>query len=171
MYDYFYGAQADQFSFIRIPTVLFSQEQFKNISPEAKVLYGILLWALEGLHRLLANDFAFTISDRAAGNIEAAKKEDNNILDFLASEGYVRFEQDTHATSRQLYTAYRRWCDDNVEKPFAEKTFTGYLRKNEERLKLKYTQNIQTGGGKTARGYVGIHVQVNTDAPGQYHFS
>ena len=43
MYDYFYGAQADQFSFIRIPTVLFSQEQFKNISPEAKVLYGILL--------------------------------------------------------------------------------------------------------------------------------
>jgi len=43
MYDYFYGAQADQFSFIRIPTVLFSQEQFKSISPEAKVLYGILL--------------------------------------------------------------------------------------------------------------------------------
>ena len=43
MYDYFYGAQADQFSFIRIPTVLFSQKQFKNISPEAKVLYGILL--------------------------------------------------------------------------------------------------------------------------------
>ncbi len=43
MYDYFYGAQSDQFSFIRIPTVLFSQEQFRNISPEAKVLYGILL--------------------------------------------------------------------------------------------------------------------------------
>ena len=35
MYDYFYGAQADQFSFIRIPTGLFSQKQFKNISPEA----------------------------------------------------------------------------------------------------------------------------------------
>ncbi len=43
MYDYFYGAQSDQFSFIRIPTVLFSQDQFKSISPEAKVLYGILL--------------------------------------------------------------------------------------------------------------------------------
>ncbi len=42
-YDYFYGPQADQFSFIRIPTVLFSAEQFKNVSPEAKVLYGILL--------------------------------------------------------------------------------------------------------------------------------
>ena len=43
MYDYFYGPQADQFSFIRIPTVLFSAEQFKSVSPEAKVLYGILL--------------------------------------------------------------------------------------------------------------------------------
>ena len=73
--------------------------------------------------------------------------------------------------TRQLYTAYRRWCDDNVEKPFAEKTFTGYLKKNEERLKLKYTQNIPTGDGKTARGYMGIHVQINTDAPGQYRFS
>ena len=43
MYDYFYGAQADQFNFIRIPTVLFSSEEFKDLSPEAKVLYGILL--------------------------------------------------------------------------------------------------------------------------------
>ena len=43
VYDYFYGAQAEQFSFIRIPSVLFRKEEFKNISPEAKVLYGILL--------------------------------------------------------------------------------------------------------------------------------
>ena len=43
MYDYFYGAQADQFSFIRVPTVLFSDAHFKNMSAEAKILYGILL--------------------------------------------------------------------------------------------------------------------------------
>ena len=43
MYDYFYGAQADQFSFIRVPTVLFSDEHFKSMSAEAKILYGILL--------------------------------------------------------------------------------------------------------------------------------
>lgn len=43
MYDYFYGPQADQFNFIRIPAVLFSKEEFKCISPEAKVLNGILL--------------------------------------------------------------------------------------------------------------------------------
>ena len=43
MYDYFYGPQADQFNFIRIPAVLFSKEEFKCLSSEAKVLYGILI--------------------------------------------------------------------------------------------------------------------------------
>lgn len=41
--DYFYGAQADQFAFYRIPKALFTEEQFKPISAEAKILYGILL--------------------------------------------------------------------------------------------------------------------------------
>lgn len=43
MYDYFYGAESEQFSFYRIPKVLFTEERFKNISAEAKVLYGLLL--------------------------------------------------------------------------------------------------------------------------------
>ncbi len=41
--DYFYGNQAEQFSFYRIPKVLFTDERFRAISTEAKVLYGILL--------------------------------------------------------------------------------------------------------------------------------
>lgn len=43
MYDYFYGVEAEQFSFYRIPKVLFTDERFKGISAEAKVLYGLLL--------------------------------------------------------------------------------------------------------------------------------
>ncbi|MDO4974679.1 MAG: replication initiator protein A, partial [Eubacteriales bacterium] len=43
MYDYFYGAEADQFSFYRIPKVLFTERRFSSISAEAKVLYGLLL--------------------------------------------------------------------------------------------------------------------------------
>ena len=43
MYDYFYGAEAEQFSFYRIPKVLFTEERFKSISAEAKFLYGLLL--------------------------------------------------------------------------------------------------------------------------------
>ena len=43
MYNYFYGAESEQFSFYRIPKVLFTEERFKAISAEAKVLYGLLL--------------------------------------------------------------------------------------------------------------------------------
>lgn len=43
MLDYFYEGQAEQFSFYRIPKVLFTDERFRSISAEAKVLYGILL--------------------------------------------------------------------------------------------------------------------------------
>ena len=41
--DYFYGSEAEQFSFYRIPKVLFTDERFRHISTEAKVLYGLLL--------------------------------------------------------------------------------------------------------------------------------
>lgn len=43
MYDYFYGAEAEQFSFYRIPKGLFTEERFRSVSAEAKVLYGLLL--------------------------------------------------------------------------------------------------------------------------------
>ena len=42
-FDYFYGQQAEQFSFYRIPKVLFTEDRFWNISTDAKLLYGILL--------------------------------------------------------------------------------------------------------------------------------
>ena len=36
---------------------------------------GIFLWGLEGLHRLMANRFRFTISERAAANLEEAREK------------------------------------------------------------------------------------------------
>ena len=41
MHDYFYGAQAAQYSFFRVPTLLFMDDQYKTVSPEAKILYGM----------------------------------------------------------------------------------------------------------------------------------
>lgn len=42
-YEYFYGAQAEQFSFYRIPKALFTEPNFRELSTDAKVLYVILL--------------------------------------------------------------------------------------------------------------------------------
>ena len=42
-FSYYYGSQADQFSFIRIPKVMLTEELFSGLSIPAKVLYGVLL--------------------------------------------------------------------------------------------------------------------------------
>ena len=43
MLDYFYGGQADLFSFYRLPKALFVDPRFRSISAESKILYGLLL--------------------------------------------------------------------------------------------------------------------------------
>ena len=42
-FDYYYGTQAEAYSFYRIPKVLFTSPYFKKVSCEAKVLYGLML--------------------------------------------------------------------------------------------------------------------------------
>ena len=43
-FDYYYGIEAEQFTFVRVPKVLFTdKEHFGGLSNEAKLLYGLLL--------------------------------------------------------------------------------------------------------------------------------
>ena len=41
--DYFYGGEAEQYSFYRIPKVLFTDQNYSTMTMEARVLYGLLL--------------------------------------------------------------------------------------------------------------------------------
>ena len=42
-FDYYYGAQAEQFNFIRIPKSMIVDPMFADLSVNAKLLYGVLL--------------------------------------------------------------------------------------------------------------------------------
>lgn len=42
-FDYYYGVEADQFSFYRIPRALIKDSRFKGVSSDAKLLYGLML--------------------------------------------------------------------------------------------------------------------------------
>lgn len=42
-FEYFYGNEAEQFTFFRIPKVLFTDKRFKDLSTDAKLLYGLML--------------------------------------------------------------------------------------------------------------------------------
>ena len=127
----------------------------KRLEEEAE---GIFLWCLEGLFRLIGQDFRFTTSTKTQYNMCCAIEESCNVLEFMNSRGYFLLDKTQSATSRSLYNAYRDWCDDNIHKPLSAHTFTAWLREHAGDYGLTYSNNIHIGNGKTARGFRGIRV-------------
>ena len=115
---------------------------------------GILLWMLEGLHRLLANRYQFTISERSIQNLEAAMADSDNLTQFMQASAYVRFKPDTEERSTYLYRAYTKWCEDNLESPVPQKKFSQFLLKNAGKYGLTFSKHIE---GKY-RGFRGVCV-------------
>ena len=103
---------------------------------------GILLWMLEGLHRLLANRYQFTISERSIQNLEAAMADSDNLTQFMQASAYVRFKPDTEERSTYLYRAYTKWCEDNLESPVPQKKFSQFLLKNAGKYGLTFSKHI-----------------------------
>ena len=118
---------------------------------------GIFLWCLEGLHRLIRNNYQFSISGKARENMETVKRSSNNVIEFLQSEGYIRFRADSEASSKALYEAYQRWCEDNAQKPMSANRLSSELAQNERLYNVEATNNVHVGG-KRVRGFVGIEV-------------
>lgn len=42
-FRYYYGTEAEQFTFFKIPKLLITDDYFKGLSNNAKILYGLLL--------------------------------------------------------------------------------------------------------------------------------
>ena len=118
---------------------------------------GIFLWCLEGLHRLIGNNYQFSISGKAKENMETVKRSSNNVIEFLQSEGYIRFRADSEASSKAIYEAYTRWCDDNAQKPMSANRVSSELAQNERLYNVEATNNVHAGG-KRVRGFVGIEI-------------
>lgn len=88
--DYYYGNEAEQYSFYRIPKILFTDDRFKAVSVEAKVLYGLLLdrMALSIKNSWLDEDgrvfIIYTISDLME-TLCCAEQKANKLLGELDS--------------------------------------------------------------------------------------
>ena len=117
---------------------------------------GVFLWALEGLHRLIQNDFHITQSERTRANVEAAMREGNNILGFMESEGYFLFKADDWISSKDFYTLYTIWCDDNSEKPLSPRTFSNFLCANEQKYNLEHNNKGFNAQGRRVWGFLGV---------------
>ena len=120
---------------------------------------GIIIWCLQGLHRLIENGFEFTLSEKAKRNKSDVINDNNNIVEFLSSNGYIAFDPKGTATSKDLYKIYTDWCYDNAIKPVISAiTFFKHMSENAEVLNISPTKNLKGDFGKTVRGFKGIRI-------------
>lgn len=121
-------------------------------------LEGIFLWAVDGLKRLIANRYQFTVGQKAQENLKDSGSEGNNILEFMRSQGYFRFAADSEVSSREFYEVYRLWCEDNALNALGTKSFSVFLKQNSKTYGLEYTNKVHIGEGKMARGFWGVEL-------------
>lgn len=120
---------------------------------------GILLWCIEGLRRLVANNFKFTLSKKTQDNIAKAKEDTCNIVSFLDDEQFVRYATGSSCAVTDIYDAYHYWCDINGYTPLKIEEASSWLKTNYVKYGLAYSNKIKSRkSGKYARGYVGISV-------------
>ena len=119
---------------------------------------GIFLWCLEGLQRLIANNYRFTLSERACENMAKAVNDGNNAVDFMRSEGYIRLKAGAEASSRDVYAVYRLWCEDNALNPLSQRSLCLHLAENQDTYGIEQTNTIYLPGGRRVRGFIGLEL-------------
>lgn len=127
-------------------------------------LEGVLLWCLEGLHRLIDSEFKLTISPEAQKELEDAERKANPLIEFLESD-LVEFSPNYNATTREIFDAYKYWVyiqGDNDKRLTQPDKITKILKSMAENnsLPIRYDKNLKRDYSKSAlRGFKGIHIK------------
>lgn len=83
-----------------------------------------------------------------------AKREADNVLLFLRSEGYIRLKADSAIPSAALYGIYCTWCSDNAYKPRSARTVSMTLKSTpmSSAWSMTTTSRMPSASGSTASG-------------------
>ena len=116
---------------------------------------SVFLWALQ---RLVRQNFKFTESPRIKANRENVKRDNNNVLEFLESEGYIRFQAEASASSKELYESYRLWCEENSMTALKNRSFSDAMIAVQTKYKLEHCNTIKNSAGRRVWGFTGVEV-------------
>lgn len=108
----------------------------------------ILLWALEGLKKLLENDFKLTVSEISAQLVQEYQDKNNNVVQFV--QHCCEVEEGVSYPSSTLYTAYQEFCKLNGFKPKNAENFKDELV---ERYSVEKGFDYETKNGKKGAKY------------------
>ena len=101
---------------------------------------------------------------------EAVKRDNNNVFDFLESEGYIRLKADASISSKDCYDIYRMWCEENSLTALKRRSFSDALVAACGKYNLEHCNTITNSAGRRVWGFMGIeavarpHINEFTDA-------
>ena len=121
-----------------------------------KELDGILVWQIEGLDRLIANNYVFTESGRTKANREAVKSNSCNAIEFMDSDGFIRFNPEGSITAKELYVIYCSWCTENAFEPMKQRSFSNFIGEHLDSYKITHDNNVYNNDNTRVWGYHGI---------------
>jgi len=126
----------------------------ERIYPEAS---AILNWSLQGLKRLIQNNYQFSISERSKALVQNVREESNSIIPFIADE--IEFGAGFYVTSERLIMEYKTYCHKMDFIARDSKLIPGYFKDHAEQLKIRYVNKVPA---LRKRGFVGMKVKSDT---------
>lgn len=168
-FDYYYGIEAEQFSFYRVPRLLIKDERFKGLSSDAKLLYGLMLdrMSLSMKNGWLDDEnrayIIYTV-DAIMEDLECAKATCVKIMKELDTENgigliekkrrglgkpdiiYVKnFSTITDAKTEEKTDN----ADKSTEVHKADPIYTNYNQTNQSYIDMSYTNPINQSGNES----------------------
>ena len=101
-------------------------------------------------------------------NREAVKRDNNNIFDFMESEGYIRCKADASISSKDFYEIYRMWCEENSLAPLKARSFSDAMIANAKKFNLEHCNNITNSAGRRVWGFMGVEAIARPHINGFY---
>ena len=81
-----------------------------------------------------------------------------NVLEFLESEGYIRFQAEASASSKELYESYRLWCEENSMTALKNRSFSDAMIAVQAKYNLEHCNTIKNSAGRRVWGFTGVKV-------------
>ncbi len=127
MFDFFYGNEAEQYQFYRVPQALFTNEKFSKISCESKLLYGFLLdrCGLSRKSKWYDEDgklYVFFKQEEAIEKLNIGKNKAVKIFDELEQTGLIVRKKQGQGKPTKIYVCNftKELADMSVDQTSAE---------------------------------------------------
>ena len=159
-FDFYYGLQAQTFSFYRIPKLLFTDPRFSSLSAEAKTLYGILLDRMDlsmknGWLDKQNRVYLFFTVHEIQESLGCGKNKAIQLMKELEKMGLIERKRQGMGKPSFVYVKNILSCPESGLKRFGNQTSGGLENKLQEVEKSNpnHTDYSQTDNNETNLSY------------------